>query len=76
LDREHVGESMLPSMRHYLRFIDLEREYEARGFMRKVRSAPGPGPGILWMCVVDIGAGMVTIAGGSVQIRAWCEGML
>ncbi|KAH7872221.1 FAD/NAD-binding domain-containing protein [Lentinula edodes] len=30
--REHVGESMLPSMRHYLRFIDLEHEYDRRGF--------------------------------------------
>jgi flavine halogenase len=36
LNREHVGESMLPSMRHYLRFIDLEQEYDARGFMHKV----------------------------------------
>ncbi|KAJ7595788.1 FAD/NAD-binding domain-containing protein [Mycena floridula] len=33
--REHVGESMLPSMRHYLRFVDLEAEFDARGFMHK-----------------------------------------
>ncbi|KAJ8495367.1 hypothetical protein ONZ45_g12901 [Pleurotus djamor] len=33
--REHVGESMLPSMRHYLRFIDLETEYDKRGFLHK-----------------------------------------
>ncbi|KXN84312.1 Tryptophan 2-halogenase [Leucoagaricus sp. SymC.cos] len=33
--REHVGESMLPSMRHYLRFIDLESEYDRRGFLHK-----------------------------------------
>ncbi|KAJ4469986.1 hypothetical protein C8J55DRAFT_537748 [Lentinula edodes] len=33
--RHHVGESMLPSMRHYLRFIDLEHEYDRRGFVHK-----------------------------------------
>ncbi|KAF7433146.1 Flavin-dependent halogenase armH5 [Pleurotus ostreatus] len=33
--REHVGESMLPSMRQYLRFIDLENEYDIRGFIHK-----------------------------------------
>ncbi|KAF8523372.1 FAD/NAD-binding domain-containing protein [Hysterangium stoloniferum] len=33
--REHVGESMLPSMRHYLRFVDLEKEYDKRNFMHK-----------------------------------------
>ncbi|KDQ23701.1 hypothetical protein PLEOSDRAFT_1108187 [Pleurotus ostreatus PC15] len=33
--REHVGESMLPSMRQYLRFIDLENEYDIRGFLHK-----------------------------------------
>nr|A0A0U3C228.1 RecName: Full=Flavin-dependent halogenase armH5 [Armillaria mellea]ALT31852.1 ArmH5 [Armillaria mellea] len=37
--REHVGESMLPSMRHYLRFIDLESEYDARKFMHKPGAA-------------------------------------
>ncbi|KAJ8518265.1 hypothetical protein ONZ45_g4620 [Pleurotus djamor] len=37
--REHVGESMLPSMRHYLRFIDLEDEYDKRGFMHKPGAA-------------------------------------
>ncbi|ETW77133.1 putative halogenase [Heterobasidion irregulare TC 32-1] len=37
--REHVGESMLPSMRHYLRFIDLEDEFDARGFMHKPGAA-------------------------------------
>ena len=29
---------MLPSMRHYLRFVDLEKEFDARGFMHKVYS--------------------------------------
>lgn len=27
---------MLPSMRQYLRFIDLENEYDIRGFLHKV----------------------------------------
>ncbi|KAG5221837.1 Flavin-dependent halogenase armH [Salix suchowensis] len=39
LNREHVGESMLPSMRQYLRFIDLENEYDIRGFIHKVAYA-------------------------------------
>lgn len=39
LTREHVGESMLPSMRQYLRFIDLENEYDIRGFIHKVAYA-------------------------------------
>ncbi|KAK2067807.1 hypothetical protein P8C59_001514 [Phyllachora maydis] len=33
--RYHVGESMLASMRHFLRFIDLEKTFEAYGFERK-----------------------------------------
>ncbi|KAJ6625002.1 hypothetical protein B0H10DRAFT_688138 [Mycena sp. CBHHK59/15] len=37
--REHVGESMFPSMRHYLRFIDLEKEFDAKGFMHKPGAA-------------------------------------
>ncbi|KIJ54121.1 hypothetical protein M422DRAFT_73736 [Sphaerobolus stellatus SS14] len=37
--REHVGESMLPSMRHYLRFVDLEEEYDRRKFMHKPGAA-------------------------------------
>ncbi|KAK0196714.1 FAD/NAD-binding domain-containing protein [Armillaria mellea] len=37
--RLHVGESLLPSMRHYLRFIDLESEYDARKFMHKPGAA-------------------------------------
>jgi len=37
--REHIGESMLPSMRHYLRFVDLETEYEKHGFMHKPGAA-------------------------------------
>ncbi|EJC99652.1 FAD/NAD-binding domain-containing protein [Fomitiporia mediterranea MF3/22] len=33
--RYHVGEGMLPSMRHYLRFIGLEEEFHNHGFMPK-----------------------------------------
>ncbi|KAJ7686802.1 FAD/NAD(P)-binding domain-containing protein [Mycena rosella] len=37
--RYHVGESQLASMRHFLRFIDLEKEYSDFGFQKK----PGAG---------------------------------
>ncbi|KAF9034483.1 FAD/NAD(P)-binding domain-containing protein [Hymenopellis radicata] len=37
--RYHVGESQLASLRHFLRFIDLEDEFEAFGFQKK----PGAG---------------------------------
>jgi flavin-dependent dehydrogenase len=37
--RYHVGESMLPSMRHFLRYIDLEDQFEAHGFTPKVGSS-------------------------------------
>ncbi|KAJ7938348.1 FAD/NAD(P)-binding domain-containing protein [Mycena leptocephala] len=37
--RYHVGESQLASMRHFLRFIDLEKEYSEFGFQKK----PGAG---------------------------------
>lgn len=36
MDRYHVGESMLPSMRHFLRFIDLDDKFDAHGFRHKV----------------------------------------
>ncbi|KAK3304869.1 uncharacterized protein B0T15DRAFT_399340 [Chaetomium strumarium] len=36
--RYHIGESMLASMRHFLRFIDLEKTFDAHGFRRKVKS--------------------------------------
>lgn len=32
----HVGESQLASLRHFLRFIDLEKEFEEYGFNKKV----------------------------------------
>ncbi|TFK50413.1 FAD/NAD-binding domain-containing protein [Heliocybe sulcata] len=31
----HVGEGMLPSMRQYLKFIDLDAEFNSHGFMHK-----------------------------------------
>jgi len=37
--RYHIGESMLPSMRHFLRYIDLEDQFEAHGFTPKVGSS-------------------------------------
>lgn len=36
LIRYHIGESMLPSIRHYLRFIDLDKEFDDYGFTKKV----------------------------------------
>ncbi|RDB23600.1 Sulochrin halogenase [Hypsizygus marmoreus] len=33
--RYHIGESQLASMRHFLRFIDLEQEFDGFGFQRK-----------------------------------------
>lgn len=37
LSSYHVGESQLASLRHFLRFIDLEKEFEEYGFQKKVR---------------------------------------
>lgn len=34
--RYHVGESMLPSFRHFLRFIDLDETFANHGFRKKV----------------------------------------
>ncbi|KAJ5834970.1 FAD/NAD(P)-binding domain-containing protein [Penicillium robsamsonii] len=36
--RYHIGESMLPSMRHFLRFIDLDETFDKHGFVQKVES--------------------------------------
>lgn len=33
--RYHIGESMLASMRHFLRFIDLEKTFDNYGFQIK-----------------------------------------
>ncbi|RDA92919.1 hypothetical protein CP533_3891 [Ophiocordyceps camponoti-saundersi (nom. inval.)] len=36
--RYHIGESMLPSMRHFLQVIDFYDDFNARGFTKKVVS--------------------------------------
>ncbi len=36
-DSYHIGESLIPSVRHYLRFIDAEEKVASHGFARKVR---------------------------------------
>ncbi|KAK2836992.1 hypothetical protein FQN49_006518, partial [Arthroderma sp. PD_2] len=33
--RYHIGESMLPSIRHFLRFIDLDSKFDSYGFVQK-----------------------------------------
>ncbi|KAL4876136.1 FAD/NAD(P)-binding domain-containing protein [Aspergillus karnatakaensis] len=43
--RYHIGESMLPSLRHYLKFIDLDEEFKARGFTKKAGAAFRMTPG-------------------------------
>ena len=35
--RYHIGESLIPSVRHYLRFVGAEENVEGYGFMHKVR---------------------------------------
>ncbi|GBE80947.1 FAD/NAD-P-binding domain-containing protein [Sparassis latifolia] len=37
--RYHIGESLIPSVRHFLRFIDAEDKIAAHGFVRKPGSA-------------------------------------
>ncbi|CEL03677.1 hypothetical protein ASPCAL04824 [Aspergillus calidoustus] len=37
--RYHIGESLLPSFRHYLRFIDLDEEFNNYGFTKKPGAA-------------------------------------
>lgn len=37
----HVGESLIPSVRHYLRFIGAEDKLANYGFVRKVRMKDG-----------------------------------
>ena len=34
--RYHVGESMVASMRHFLRFIELDETFDKYGFVKKV----------------------------------------
>lgn len=37
--RYHVGESMLASIRHFMRFIELDKKFDSHGFRIKVRLA-------------------------------------
>ncbi|KAI0674899.1 FAD/NAD-P-binding domain-containing protein [Trametes maxima] len=37
--RYHIGESLIPSVRHFLRFIDMEDKVASHGFVRKPGSA-------------------------------------
>lgn len=39
--RYHIGETMLASLRHHLRFIDLEKTFDDYGFCHKVSSQHG-----------------------------------
>lgn len=38
--RYHIGESLLPSMRYFLDFIDLYEKFDNHGFVHKVISHP------------------------------------
>jgi hypothetical protein len=38
--RYHIGESMLPSFRHFLRYIDLDSTFLDHGFTQKVSQQP------------------------------------
>lgn len=44
VSRYHIGESMLASMRHFLRFIDLDDEFNSHGFNIKVSPLSPPQP--------------------------------
>ncbi|KAK3201631.1 hypothetical protein GRF29_164g15576 [Pseudopithomyces chartarum] len=37
--RYHVGESMLASIRHFLKFVDLDKKFDSYGFQKKVGAA-------------------------------------
>ncbi|KAI0472609.1 hypothetical protein GGR56DRAFT_697116 [Xylariaceae sp. FL0804] len=39
MPRYHIGETMLPSFRHYLKFIDLDSEFDSKGFTKKLGAA-------------------------------------
>lgn len=38
--RYHIGESMLPSLRHFFRFVDLDETFVKHGFYKKVCRQP------------------------------------
>lgn len=43
ITRYHVGESMIASIRHFFRFVDLDEEFDKYGFRHKVSlSEPDP----------------------------------
>lgn len=35
--RYHIGESLLPSMKYFLEFIDLYEKFDSHGFLHKVK---------------------------------------
>ena len=43
-DRYHIGESTLPSLRHFFKFIDFYHTFDAHGFYHKVLD---------WSCVLS-----------------------
>ncbi|KAI0027348.1 FAD/NAD-binding domain-containing protein [Vararia minispora EC-137] len=52
--REHIGESMLPSMRNFLKLIDLEEKFSKFGFMDKPGAAYKMNPNDI-ECYTDFG---------------------
>lgn len=40
--RYHIGESLLPSVRYFLDFIELYDDFNSHGFLRKVRALYNP----------------------------------
>ena len=53
--RYHIGESLIPSVRHYLRFVCAEENVEGYGFMHKVRPRAS-------VCVVGLMCGCASQA--------------
>ncbi|KAJ5098538.1 hypothetical protein N7532_005539 [Penicillium argentinense] len=66
--RYHIGESMLASMRHLLRFIDLDEAFDKYGFVKKDVKAP-PYPGICPVLTNFIDTDF--IAAGGPENYAW-----
>lgn len=48
--RYHIGESMLPSVRHFLRFIDCDAKFDAHGFRIKKGAAFKIVPSMPYAC--------------------------
>ena len=51
LNRYHIGESLLASVRHFLKFIDVDDTMKSHGFTIKVGDSTGTSKGI----VVEVG---------------------